>query len=68
VGLTPDLVGGAKDILTSGDGLGAGATTIDALTGTGQPADPYHLPSQLADGLDSLTTLHPSEHKPLNLG
>lgn len=67
VGLKPDLAGGAKDILTSADGLGADATTIDALTGTGQPADPYHLPSQLADDLDSLTTLHPSERKPLNL-
>lgn len=67
LGLEPDPGGAVKDILTSSDGLGADATTINALTGTGQPADPYHLPSQLAGELDNLTTLHPNERKPLNL-
>jgi len=68
VGLKPDPIGGAKDVLTSDDGLSATATTIDALTGTGQPTDPYHLPDgQLAAELDNLTALKPAEHKPLHL-
>ena len=67
VGLKADPVGGAKDILTGEDGLGATATTIDDLTGTGQPGDAYHLPAQqLASELDNLTTLQPAVHKPLN--
>jgi WXG100 family type VII secretion target len=67
-GLKADPVAGAKDILTGNDGLGATATTIDDLTGTGQPGDPYHLPTQqLAAELDDLTTLQPAEHKPLKL-
>jgi hypothetical protein len=67
-GLKADPVGGAKDIITGNDGLGATATTIDDLTGTGKPGDPYHLPAQqLASDLDNLTTLQPSEHKPLSL-
>ncbi len=68
VGLAPDPIGAAKDVLTETDGLGATATTIDAVTGTGKPADPYHLPQgQLAAELDNLTTLQPTEHKPLNI-
>jgi WXG100 family type VII secretion target len=68
VGLSPDPIGGAKDILTGSDGLGATATTIDAVTGTGKPADPYHLPDgKLAAELDNLTTLQPTQRKPLNL-
>jgi WXG100 family type VII secretion target len=66
-GLDPDPVGGAEDILTSDEGLGAAATTIDALTGTGKPADPYHLSPQLGEDLAHLTTLNTSEHKPLSL-
>jgi uncharacterized protein YukE len=68
VGLEPDPVGAVKSILTGRDGLGAAATTIDTLTGTGQPDDPYHLPAgHLAAELDNLTALQPAEHKPLKL-
>lgn len=68
VGLEPDPVGAAKSILTGSDGLDAAATTIDALTHTGQPGDPYHLPAgQLAAELDNLTALQTAEHKPLTL-
>lgn len=68
VGLKANPVGGAKDILTGNDGLGVTATTIDDLTGTGQPPDAYRLlAQQLAAELDNLTTLQPTVHKPLNL-
>ncbi|MBS2964230.1 hypothetical protein KGA66_14315 [Actinocrinis puniceicyclus] len=67
-GLEPDPTGGARDILTGSDGLGAIATTIDDATGTGRSAGPYRLPaSQLATELDSLTALQPTEHKPVRL-
>ena len=68
MGLEPDPVGAAKSIVTGSDGLGATATTIDELNGTGQPGPPYNLPAgQLAAELDNLTSLQTAEHQPLNL-
>jgi WXG100 family type VII secretion target len=67
-GLEPDPISGAKDVLTGSDGLGATATTIDAVTGTGKPAEPYHLPERhLAAELDNLTAVQPTGHTALNL-